>query len=115
MADHAAGDLKRRVAFDKRTSATDGYGNTVGGWAEQFLVAAGYLHLKGGETVMAARLEGQHMQVIFVRLSSQTLGVSTEWRIRDARASTIYNIRDITPTEDRQWLEFLVQSGVASG
>lgn len=115
MASHTAGDLKRRVAFDRRSPNPDGYGNTVADWAEQFNVAAGYMHLKGGESVMAARLEGQHMQVIFVRLSSQTLAVTTDWRIRDTRAGTLYNIRDITPTEDRQWLEFLVQSGVASG
>jgi hypothetical protein len=40
--------------------------------------------------------------------------VTTDWRVRDVRTGTIYNIRDITPSDDRAFLDFLVQSGVAS-
>lgn len=110
-----AGDLKHRVAFDKRILADDGYGNSVGEFQEQFQVHAGFLHLRGGETVIASRLQGQHVQVIFVRASSQTRDVTGDWRIRDVRTGDIYNIRDITPTEDRKWIDFLTQSGVAAG
>jgi hypothetical protein len=65
---------------------------------------------------MAARLEGQHSQVIFVRSFPQTTrSVTTDWRVRDVRTGDTFNIRDITPTDDRQWLDFLCQKGVADG
>lgn len=107
------------VAFDAREvvnpdSPAD-YGNTVDDWEEQFQARAGYVHLRGGETVIASRLQGVHLQVIFVRRSSNSLLVRADWRIRDTRTGTTFNIRDITATEDRQWVDFLCQSGVADG
>lgn len=109
-----AGQLYQRVAFDKEVSGSDGYGGTVTGWAEQFQCRAGYTHLRGGESVMAARLEGADSIVIRVRASSQTRAVTTDWRVKDVRTGTIYNIRDITPSDDRAFLDVLVQSGVAT-
>lgn len=109
-----AGQLYQRVAFEKKGTASDGYGGTVTGWAEQFQCRAGYTHLRGGESVMAARLEGTHSIVIRVRASSNTRVVTTDWRVRDARTGTIYNIRDITAGDDRAFLDVLVQSGVAT-
>ena len=111
----SAGDLFFRVAFDKRVEIDDGAGNTVGEWQEQFQCRAGYTHLRGGESVMADRLQGQHTQVIFVRRSSASRQVTTDWRVRDVRDGKSFNIRDITPTDDRLWLDFLCQSGVAAG
>jgi SPP1 family predicted phage head-tail adaptor len=111
----SASDLDHRIAFDSRTLTDDGYGNSVGEWIEQFRVYAGFTHLRGGEAVIASRLQGQHVQVIFVRASAQTREVSSDWRIRDVRTGVLYNIRDITPTEDRKWIDFLTQAGVAAG
>ncbi|WP_368517479.1 phage head closure protein [Rhizobium sp.] len=111
----SAGDLFFHVAFDKRVEIDDGAGNTVGEWQEQFQCRAGFTHLRGGESVMAARLEGQHTQVIFVRSSMSTRGITTDWRVRDIRTGDTFNIRDITPTDDRLWLDFLCQKGVADG
>lgn len=110
-----AGDLDHRVAFDRRVNADDGYGNSSGDWVQQFVVSAGFTHLRGGESVIASRLQGQHVQVIFVRASNQTGEVSGDWRIRDVRTGVAYNIRDITPSDDRKWIDFLTQSGVAPG
>jgi SPP1 family predicted phage head-tail adaptor len=111
----SAGDLFFLIAFDKRIEVDDGAGNTIGGWQEQFQCRAGFAHLRGGESVMADRLQGQHTQVIFVRRSSATRQVSTDWRIRDVRTGVSFNIRDITPSDDRLWIDFLCQSGVADG
>lgn len=111
----SAGDLLHRVAFDKRQDIDRGDGVYVGQWVEQFQVRAGFAHLRGGESLMADRLQGQHTQVIFVRSSSQTRQVNADWRVRDVRAGTEFNIRDVTPTNDRHWLDFLCQSGVATG
>lgn len=110
-----AGDLYYRVAFDRRQDVEDGYGNTVAGWAEQFQCRAAYRHLRGGEGVMAGRLQGHHLQVITVRASSETKQVTTEWRVRDARDGTVFNIRDVTVETDRAWISLLVEKGVADG
>lgn len=108
-----AGQLIERVAFDKKGTALDGLGGTGAAWVEQFQCRAGYTHLRGGETVLAARLEGTHTIVIRVRSSTETRTITTDWRTRDVRTGKVYNVRDITPTEDRMFLDILAQSGVA--
>lgn len=121
-AKRGAGDLRHRYAFDKRVNVSDGYGNTKGGWEQQFECRAGVVHLRGGEDVMAGRLAGTHTQLVFVRTSSLSRQVSAGWRMRDLRNGKFvdgvwngptFNIRDITPTDDRAWLDFLIQSGGA--
>lgn len=109
-----AGALNERVGFAKRDSATDGLGGVSGAFTEQFSRAAGVTHLRGGEGVLAARLEGQHTVVIRVRSCSLTRAVTPEWQIEDKRTGMVYAIRDVTPTDDRAYLDFLAQSGVAS-
>lgn len=120
----SASDLFQIVAFDEREEIDRGDGVTVGKWIEKFQIRAGFVHLRGGESVMADRLQGQHTQIIFVRATPKTYQVSTDWRVRDVRSGEFvgddwkgveFNIRDITPSDDRQWLDFLCQSGVASG
>ncbi len=111
----SAGDLYYRVAFDAREEIDRGDGVTVGEWIEKFQVRAGFIPLRGGESVMAGRLQGQQTQIIFVRTSSQTRSVNTDWRVRDVRSDVSYNIREITQSGDRHWIDFLCQSGVADG
>jgi hypothetical protein len=109
-----AGDLFYSVAFDRKGSAPDGAGGTTTGFTEQFSCRAAFIHLRGGESVLAARLDGQHPQVIRVRSSINTRGVTTDWRVRDKRTGDVFNIRDITPGLDRQFIDFLCQKGVAA-
>lgn len=109
-----AGDLTERVRFEKRSTSSDGGGGVTTGFAPQFVVWGKFTHLRGGETVLAARLAGVHSLVVLVRRSSQTEAVDTAWRLVDVRTGKIYNIRDITPTADRQGLELLCESGVAA-
>ncbi|OBQ72394.1 phage head closure protein [Mesorhizobium loti] len=109
-----AGDLVYRVAFDVKGMASDGAGGTTTAFSEQFQCRAGFVHLRGGESVQAARLQGQHPQIIRVRSSSLTRNVTTDWRIRDVRSGDVFNIRDITPGLDRQFIDFLCQKGVAA-
>ena len=105
-----AGDLRERVVFASRGPANDGGGGPFGAWADQFTVWAQFTHLRGGETVIAERLSGRHSLVIRVRASSQTRPVTTDWQARDARTGQKFNIRDVTPTTDRVWIDFLVQT-----
>jgi SPP1 family predicted phage head-tail adaptor len=107
-----AGALKERVSLAVRNEQDDGYGNTVSGWVEQFQDAAKYTHLRGGETVIAARLENRHPQVIRVRAHTKTRGVTADWRIKDVRSGVEYAIRDVTQTVDNKWIDFLCERGV---
>lgn len=109
-----ANDLFYRVAFDRRAEVEDGHGNTVSDWVEEFQCRAAYRHLRGGESVMAGRLEGKHTQIIAVRASSQTRQITADWRVRDARSGNTFAIRDVTHETDRQWISLLVERGVAA-
>lgn len=118
----SSGDLRHRYAFDRRVNISDGYGGTKGVWEQQFVSRAGVHHMRGGEDIMAGRLAGVHTQVVFVRASVLSRSVANDWRMRDVRhgafvagvwSGPTFNIRDITPTDDRMWLDFLVQSGAA--
>jgi len=108
-----AQSLQQSIAFDAPTEVSDGQGGVIQGWQERFRYRAHYRFLRGGETVQAARLEGRQPVVITVRASSETKQVRTEWRIRDTRTGTLYNIRGITPTDDRRFIDILAESGVA--
>ena len=129
----AAGDLYHRYAFDERVSVDRGDGVTVGKWREMVNVRAGVIPLRGGETVIAGRLQGRSPQVVFVRASDDTRQISTEWRARDVRSGEIvddpsgdmvdgkkwtgvsYNVSEITISDDRAWIDCLCQSGGADG
>lgn len=111
-----AGDLRHRIAFEKRDAGDDGMGNVREGWTEQFRCAASRIPMKGGEEVMAARLESRQPFIVRVRQSTNTLRIRASWRARDARAGTIYNIRTISDPDGRgTWLDLLVEQGVADG
>ncbi|MGB3486672.1 MAG: phage head closure protein [Xanthobacteraceae bacterium] len=114
MAEIKAGDLYYRVHCQKRVERDDGYGNMVAEFTTQFTVRAAYRHLRGGETVMASRLENRHPVLITVRASSQTRQITSDWRLVDARDGIECAIRDVTPETDRQFITFLCESGVAA-
>lgn len=111
----SAGDLVFRVAFDKRIESDRGDGVTVGGWQEQFQCRAGLINLRGGEAVLANRLQGKRTQVFFVRTSAASKSVNTDWQVRDVRTGVAFNIREMTTSDDRAWLDILCESGVATG
>lgn len=110
-----AGDLRHRIAFEKRQTIADDYGNEEGGFVEQFTVAANVQAKFGGETVTAARLQGQQLVTITIRQSSRTRLIREDWRARDVRSGEVYAIRSIVdPDGKRAWLEILTQTGVAA-
>ena len=108
------GDLHQSVAFDAPASADDGLGGTEIGWSEEFTARAHYRFLRGGETVQAARLDGRQPVVVTVRNCSDARMVTNNWRMRDVNTGKVYNVRaDPVPSDDRIWMEILVESGVA--
>lgn len=112
---NGAGQLTQRVAFEQREEVDRGDGVTVGQWKEQFRCWAGYKHLRGGETVQAARLQGQQTLIIRVRASGQTRVVTGDWRIRDTRTGVLFDIKYPEHETNRMFISFTCQSGGASG
>ncbi len=114
----SAQSLKHRVAFDAPLRGDDGHGGVTIGWASPenaVVVQAHFRFLRGGEAVQAARLTGRQPVVVTVRASSQVAAIDASWRMRDARSGDIFNVRSgPIPSDDRRWLEFTVESGVAT-
>jgi head-tail adaptor len=108
-----AGQLSERFSFEKRVDAADGFGNFEGAWERQFVVAARRKMLVGGETVMAARLSGRQPAVLTIRSSIQARTITTDWRAVDTRSGDVWNIRSVTPMEDRSGIDLLCERGVA--
>jgi SPP1 family predicted phage head-tail adaptor len=114
MAEGGAGKLTERVSFYLRGEVDDGYGNTVGGWVQQFETAAAYVHLRGGESVIAARLENKHPVVMRIRTSASARQVTTDWNITDKRSGVEYAIHDVTHDVGRAYIDLLCQRGVVA-
>lgn len=115
MAREDAAQFHSMLAFDKRAPVDDGYGNTVGGWVEQFQTHAAVTFLRGGETVMAARLESRSPAVIRLRASANAALLSGDWRARDMRNGTTFNIRQVTRDPTRSFVDCLAETGVVAG
>lgn len=110
-----AGRLNQRFRFESRAEQSDGAGNTVSNWVARFVTAAARQNLKGGEAVMASRLEGRQPVILRIRVSTDSRAVTTDWRAVDARSGEAFNIRSKTETDDRLYFDMLCESGVAEG
>jgi SPP1 family predicted phage head-tail adaptor len=107
--------LTEAVVLEKAVQAgDDGYGNVTVIWTPQIERRAEYIHLRGGEEVMEARLQGRHIQTIRVRMDEETELITTDWRVKDSGTGEIFNIRDVTKNTDRRWVDLLCESGVAT-
>lgn len=115
MAKGGAGKLTERVSLFQRGELDDGYGNTQSGWELQFIAAAAYIHMRGGEAVIAARLENRHPQVIRIRSSAAARAVTADWKVTDARTGVEYAVRDVTHDVGRDYIDLLCERGVAVG
>lgn len=108
-----SGAMDYRVAFDAATGSVTATGGQVTAWVEQIArVWAAIRFLRGGETVIAARLTGRQPAVVTVRASAATRLITTDWRMRDLRSGEVYAIRAIVPSDDRAYLELTCESGV---
>lgn len=110
-----AGRLLDKVTFERKKKLGDTYGNEVTGpWEAQFTRSAEIRPLRGGETVLAARLSGTQPVLIIVRYDSQTRTITPDWRAVDAREGTVYAIESASDIERaKEWFTITGQSGVA--
>ncbi|MCO7728371.1 phage head closure protein [Brucella intermedia] len=115
MAKITANALRDRVSLEKREEVDDGYGNTYGQWVPQFERDACILLAKGGETVIAARLQSVQPALIIVRYDVETATINAAWRLIEIRSGTAYNIRTVADMERRsRFITMLCESGVAT-
>lgn len=111
-----AGEIDCRFKYQKRTQQADGYGNFQGGWQTQFTLWTQRSFLRGGETVMAARLQGRQPGILKIRSSPEANQITTDWRAVNVDDETeVWNIRSVQPSNRRDEIEFLAERGVAAG
>lgn len=110
----AAGKLRELIAFEARQTIDDGLGNeTSGPWVEQCRANAERTPLKGGEAVLASRLEGKQPYLVTVRWSVATSQVTTDWRAIDVRTGAVYALQTAVPRVRRDYIDMMCIEGVA--
>lgn len=107
------GYLQELVAFDAPAISPDGSGGVEQGWTELFQARAEFIYSRGSEAVDAARLQGRAIYKVKLRSSTQARGLTTDYRMRDVRRNTAYQIREADAITYRAWVYLIVESGVA--
>lgn len=104
-----AGDLTKRATFQRPLKDRDADGNPITAYPDAFQVWANLLPLRGGESVMASRMQSRSPAIVTVRASRQARQITSEWRVViDGRA---YEAKeDPRETQDRAFLEMLVEA-----
>lgn len=125
----SAGQLNRRVTFQRKGDAIDPFDGSVipggGDWADQYTCAARLQPKFGGnvESYAASRLSSKQPYNLTVRNCAAARTVRTDWQVVDARTATdangasprVFNIKAIVdPLEDGAWLEMLCVEGEPS-
>lgn len=113
----SAGKARFRVRFDKQAEIEDPAGGTTSNWQEQFTRWADIRPQKGGEDVMAQRLQGRQPVLIFVRYDSETAMITPAWRAVELLNNIPIRFYAIKTCEDmerrRQWITMLAEAGAA--
>ena len=104
-------DLKERVLFQEPLGGDDGFGGEVQGWSAGFETRAFYTYLRTGESVMASRLAGRQVLAVKIRANETSLAINTGHRMIDQNTLKTFNVKGVEPSQDRRWLEVLVEGG----
>jgi head-tail adaptor len=110
-----AGSMSERFRFDRRVATGDQYGGGETAFSPVFETSASRRFLRGGEAVLASRLEGRQPVLLTIRSSLQSREITSAWRAVDARSGESYNVTAVNPGADRQWIEILAISGAGDG
>ena len=111
-----AGDLKDKITFQQR--AIDDNDDKNGPWANIVTVSAQIQPLKGGEGVMASRLQGKQPFIIYVRASYNTRRIDNTFQAVDAHCKErVFVITGASLSLDKAWVECLAvqQVGQVNG
>lgn len=110
-----AGQLRYAIRFERRKDAPDGYGNTISTWQGEYECRADMTWLRGGENVLAARLQGVRTMALMIRDCVAARAITSDFRAVDKRTGDIFNIRSVSPNENRAYIDVLCETGVAHG
>lgn len=106
---YSAGDLTKRAALKEPFEDVDADGQIIQSYPTRGTVWANIRHLRGGESVITARLQSRSPAIITVRTSSLTRCITSEWQV--VIDWKIYEVKeDPRETQDRAFLEFLVEA-----
>ena len=102
-----AGQMTKRATLLEPIEAVDADGQIVQSWRERGTVWCNVRWLRGGESVMQARLASKSPAIVTMRASTLTRRVTSEWKLRiDGRE---YDAKeDPRETDDRAFFEVLV-------
>ena len=116
-----AGRLDKQLQFQRPFEISDGAGNYTNGWQPEFTQAANIKFLRGGESVMASRLDAKQPAIVTIRASIQAKAITNDWRAVDPRGGVdefgnprvVYQIKELPrESDDRGFLEVMVMRGV---
>jgi hypothetical protein len=108
----SSGELREKFAFDKIDPVDNGFGVERGVYVEQFTCRIGLKAKYGGEEVTAQRLAGKQPFILKMRGFALAKTVTPEWRARDTRTGTVYNIRAVSPFDPKsRYIELLIDAG----
>lgn len=105
--------LDHHASFSVRESVETDMGGVVDEWVHQFDERAAVKHLRGGESVMQARLASRNPVIVTIRNSARARQITSEWQVelRDRTGiRKIYAIKeDPRPSEASGFLEMLAE------
>lgn len=109
----SAGALRERVAFDAPAHDGDGVQDGWADAADATECSAAFVYQRGSEAVDAARLSGRAIYKLRIRQCAAARAITTDWRMRDLRRGTAYQVREVDGITDQRWVYIVVESGVA--
>ena len=105
--------LDYHAAFSMRESVETDMGGTEDAWVLQFVEWAGVKHLRGGESVMQARLASRNPVIVTIRNSERARQITSEWRVTLRSRSGVTFVAEIRedprPSEGDGYLEMLAE------
>ena len=106
--------LDHRAEFSLRESVETDMGGVEDEWVPQFVEWAGVKHLRGGESVMQARLASRNPVIVTIRNSARARQITSEWRVTLRSRSGIVLVAEVKedprPSEGDAYLEFLAET-----
>ena len=106
--------LGYHAAVFMRESVETDMGGVEDAWAPQFVEWAGVKHLRGGEAVMAARMQSRNPVICVVRNSARARQITSEWRVTLRSRSGVVLVAEVKedprPSEGDAYLEFLAEA-----
>ena len=107
------GALDHRATFQSPVQERDEDGQIVQGWLDEFIGWANVRYLRGGESVMQARLSSRNPVVVTIRNSARARQITSEWRVTLRSRSGVMFVAEVRedprPAEQDGYLEMLAE------